>query len=34
MRTFRSEGFLVEGLILISFQPHELETFRAAPDLR
>ncbi len=34
MRTFCSDGFVVQELILIGFQPHELETFGAATDLR
>ena len=34
MWTLRTDGLLVEQLILIGFQPHELETFRTATDLR
>jgi hypothetical protein len=34
VRALRSNGFIVEHLILISFQPHELETLWAGSDLR
>lgn len=34
MRTLRSNGFIVEYLELIRFQPHELEALWAGPDLR
>jgi hypothetical protein len=31
---FCSNGFIVEYLVLIRFQPHELETLWTGPDLR
>jgi hypothetical protein len=34
MRTLRSNGFIVDYLELIRFQPHELEALWAGPDLR
>ncbi len=30
----RSNGFIVEYFVFIGFQPHELEAFWAATDLR
>jgi hypothetical protein len=34
MRTLRSNGFIVDYLELIRFQPHELKALWAGPDLR
>lgn len=34
VRALRSNGFIVEHLVLIRFQPHELEALWAGSDLR
>jgi hypothetical protein len=34
MWAFGSDGLIVQDLILIRFEPHELKAFRAATDLR
>ncbi|ALA56742.1 hypothetical protein NITMOv2_0304 [Nitrospira moscoviensis] len=32
--TLRADGPLIKRLVLVGFQPHQSETFRAATDLR
>jgi hypothetical protein len=34
VRTFRADRFLVEDVVMVLLQPHQLKTLRAASDLR